>query len=271
MARRDSPERGAWIGLYADAQVYDILHGPGTAEELRGLERIADRYVGRRRGVQTWLEPACGTGRLLAAAARRRGVRVVGFDLSEEMVAYARSRLKGRRGRVFRASMTGFAPGLAAGSVDFAFCTINTIRHLESDEEVLEHLRQVARVLRPGGVYAVGLSATMYGMESPSEDVWEGRRGRVRVKQVIGFLPPASGRYERAISHLVISRGRRREHRDSAYRLRCYSLRQWRSLLGRSAMEVRGVADAAGQPVEPPGWGYAIWVLSPGVANRGPG
>jgi SAM-dependent methyltransferase len=266
--RADIPEDPAQIGLYTDARVYDILHAPGTAEELRALQRIARAHVRTRARIQTWLEPACGTARLLRAAARR-GIRPVGFDLSPEMVRYARERLAGAtpRARVLVAGFTDFAARMRPGSVDLAFCTINTIRHIENDAEVLAHLGQVARVLRPGGVYIVGLSVTIYGMESPSEDVWEGARGGLRVKQVIGFLPPERGRFETALSHLIVRRRAARktitEHRDSAYRLRTYSLGQWTSLLRRSALELRAVTDGDGVPIDPPTLGYALWVLAP--------
>jgi SAM-dependent methyltransferase len=228
-ASASSPEPPGEIGLYSDARVYDILHAPGTAGEFRGLHALARAHVRTRSRVQTWLEPACGTARLLRAAAMN-GTRPVGFDRSPGMVAYARARLGGR-GRVLVAGFTDFGPRLRGKSVDLAFCTINTIRHIETDAEMLTHFEQIARVLRPGGVYIVGIAVTMYGMESPSEDVWEGGRAGLRVKQVVQFLPPERGRFETAISHLVIRRKERgkivTEHRDSAYRLRTYSRRQW--------------------------------------------
>lgn len=264
-ARATRPDPPEQIGLYADARVYDILHAPGTAEELRALRRLARTHVRTRSRVQTWLEPACGTGRLLRAAAAK-GVRPVGFDLSQEMARYSRERLDGR-GRVFVAGFTDFAAKMRPRSVDLAFCTINTIRHIESDAGMLGHLGQVGRVLRPGGVYIVGLATTMHGMESPSEDVWEGGRGGVRVKQIIEFLPPERGRFETALSHLIIRRRERgktnTEHRNSVYRLRTYSLRQWTSLLRRSGLEVRAVTDQDGVPIDPPTLGYALWVLGP--------
>jgi SAM-dependent methyltransferase len=180
------------------------------------------------------------------------------------MVRYAREKLGGR-GRLFVAGFADFADRMRPRSVDMAFCTINTIRHIEHDAEMLAHLGQIARVLRPGGVYVAGLSVTIRGMESPSEDVWEGGRAGVRVKQIVQFIPPERGRFETAVSHLIIRRraGAPAEHRDSAYRLRTYSLRQWTALLRRSALEVRAVTDQDGLPIEPPTLGYALWVLGP--------
>jgi SAM-dependent methyltransferase len=259
------------MGLYSDPEIYDILHAPGTSSEARGLERIGRRFVGR--GPLTWLEPACGTGRYLRALAAR-GHRGVGFDLSGDMIAHARraGRCAGVAGRLrfFRADMTDFASAVGPRRVDAAFNLINTIRHLGSDRAMLAHLREIRAVLRPGGVYLVGISLTAYGLEFPSEDVWIGSRAGVRVTQVVQFVPPLTDeqRRERAYSHLVISRrGAADEHRDSRYWLRCYSRVQWLALAERAGFEVAAVTDADGRDTPVRSYGYAVWVLRPGEAG----
>lgn len=248
------------IGLYLDAEVYDILHAPGTRGEVDGLVRTARRFV-ERRGPLTWLEPACGTGRYLRALAAR-GHRVMGFDREESMVRYARERVRSARAQVFVGEMTGFAAQVKR-PVDVAFNLINTIRHLGSDQEMVDHLTEIRSVLRAGGVYLVGIGLTAYGMEFATEDVWAGTRGRVRVKQVVEYVPARGrGRKEWVYSHLVIRRaGQREEHRDSAYWLRCYSEGQWRRVIRRAGFEVRGVVNDRGEDVDPAPCGYAVWVL----------
>lgn len=269
-------------GLYDDPVVYDILHTPGTAGEVEGLARMWRRWCSPRRAGRgeggaharpVWLEPACGTGRYLRLAARR-GFRVLGVDRSPGMIRYARRRLA-RMGIARRADLrVGDMTSLPAdwrGRVDFAFNLINTIRHLPTDAAVLAHLRSVARVLRPGGVYAVGLTLTAYGMEFPSEDVWEGRRGLCRVKQVVDYIPPISPREERAraervISHVMITRGvgraARTEHRNSRYTLRTYGRRQWESLIARSPLRIAATVDESGRVLHVTPGGYAIWLLA---------
>lgn len=267
--------RGA--GLYDDPVVYDILHAPGTAWEVDGLVAMWRRWcVGTgdwRRGTPIWLEPACGTGRYLRLAARR-GIRVLGVDRAPAMIEYARRRVR-QRGVARRADlrvgdMTAL-PDAWRGRVDFAFNLINTIRHLPTDAAVLAHLRSVARVLRPGAVYAVGITLTAYGMEFPSEDVWEGRRGLCRVRQVVQYIPPIGSRDERAraervISHVMVTRGvgraARTEHRDSRYTLRTYGRRQWESLIARSPLRVRATVDERGRLLHLTPGGYAIWLLA---------
>jgi len=254
-------------GFYEDPRVFDILHASGTADEVRGLERIARRFCRRHGRGSTWLEPACGTGRYLRIAARR-GFNVIGFDLSPSMVRYARETSKRGpstgRSRFLVADMTRFADRV--GRVDFAFCLINTIRHLESDADMLRHLRAMASALRPGAVYAVGLSTTAYGLESPSEDVWEGRRGACHVKQIVEYFPPTrrTNRFEDVFSHLVITRGKsqQEEHRDHAYRLRCFSAEQWTRLVRRAGLRLEAITDDRGDPHTPGLYGYALYLLT---------
>lgn len=252
--------------LYDDPIVYDVLHAPGTAAEVRGLRAIQRRFVGHV-ARPVWLEPACGTGRYLVAA-KRLGVRALGFDLRSSMIDHACARLRevaGPRSRVFVADMASFVdPGrVRERSVHLAFCPINTIRHLPTDRAMVAHLSEVRRVLAPRGVYAVGLTVSSPGMEFPSEDVWEGRRRGWHVTQVVQYVPPtrASDRWERAYSHLVVRRGRRVEHRDSAYRLRCYTPTQWLALVERAGLRVLGTTDDAGRDIVPTPCGYAIYVL----------
>ncbi len=255
------------VGLYTDASVYDILHGPGTAEEVDALDAIAAKHAASAPDV--WLEPACGSGRYLRIAAGR-GHRVIGFDAEPGMIAYARERAAraglGDRSRFFVGDMRGFGEHVEAGSVGFGFNLINTIRHLESDADAQRHFAEVSRVLAPGGVYVVGISLTVYGLEPPSEDVWRAARGRCRVSQVVEYLPPTDpdgDRMEQVFSHVTIDRPSGEEHRPSRYALRAYDLDQWRGLLGRSALREVAVVDASGVPCVATAPGYSLWVLGP--------
>jgi SAM-dependent methyltransferase len=255
---------GTGNGLYDDPLAYDVLHGPGTSDEVTGLEAIATRFASSG----PWLEPACGTGRLLRAAARR-GKRVAGFDTNPAMIDFARERLDrlpdARHHRVFVADMESFmGDDVPPGSIGFAFNTINTIRHLMSDGALHAHLSQTARALRPGGAYVVGLSTAAYAWEQPSEDVWEGGRGPLRVMQVVNYDPPTQDeRIERVYSHLMLTRPSGVEHVDGAYHLRSYSLEEWTGAIDRSAMTIEAVVDESGVECEPAeGW-YRLFVLRP--------
>lgn len=245
---------------------YDILHAPGTAREIDGLERIEQRFSSAK-SKRAWLEPACGSGRYLRVAAAR-GVRAIGFDRSEKMIDYARAtfRKKRLRAELFVGDMTRFTITRPA---TLAFCPINTIRHLPSNEALLAHLRCVRRALVPGGIYVVGIETCRYGLEFPSEDVWVGKRGRTTVRQTVQYLPPTRRtRIERVISHLEIDTHAGSLCLDSTYDLRAYSARQWEDCLTRARWRVLGVCDADGHDAlrGPRGaivGGYGLHVLSP--------
>ncbi len=98
------------------------------------------------------LEVGCGTGNISLALARR-GARVTGVDLSFPMLARAQH----------KASREGLALGFirgAAGSLPFAdthFDGVISILALDFIPERAGALREMVRVLRPGGFLAVAL------------------------------------------------------------------------------------------------------------------
>ncbi len=235
--------------LYADPLPYDVLMSPGTAAELDALACVERRFAPRAGTGAAWCEPACGTGRLLRGALRR-GRRIAGYDREPAMVAYARGRLAPPTNRrIVIADLTAPASGLRKlGLADLAFCPWNTLRHLMDDDAMLAHLAQVRALLRPGGVYAVGLSLQDWALADDDEDVWRGARGRLAVTQVATYLPCA-GRRERVLSHLVLERPHGTTHLDHVYDLRTYTQAQWLKLLARSPLQRVAVCDAAGRPV----------------------
>jgi SAM-dependent methyltransferase len=255
--------------FYGDPVVYDILHGPGTADEARVLETIARAMTGGGGGADDaelhFLEPACGTARHLRRLAKNRH-RCTGFDLSESMVEDAQRRVEraGLRDRVdlFVADMTDFSAKVRR-KADAAFNLINTIRHLPTDDAMLAHLEQMAASLKKRGVYIIGTSVTDYDLEMPSEDTWSGGRGACRVTQTVNYLPPedAGSRTETVLSHIHVATPEQEEHRDSVYHLRTYNLRQWTDLIDRSAMRIEAVLDDLGDAMDPPTLGYALFVL----------
>ncbi len=253
--------------FYDRPLIYDILHAPGTDEEVEGLVRICRRFSPRARR-PVWLEPFCGTGRYLRAAARR-GFPGIGVDGDAGMIAYARRRtLRTWRGRGVAgvryhvAAAETVARCVAGGSADFAIAPINSIRHLESDAAVLAHFRGMHGCLKPGAVYAVGLDFARYGRDCVEEDIWDGVRGPLRVTQVCQYLPAdRSDRMETVVSHVTCVRPSGVEHLDFRYTLRAYDRAEWAELVGRSRFRIEAVVDGTGEDTDPDVFDYAIQIL----------
>lgn len=251
--------------LYADPEIYDILHAPGTADEVRTLAGVHRRFAPQAPKVA--LEPACGSGRYFPGLVRR-GFEVHGFDADAGMVRYAKKAAPGatiRTGRFDTFSTVGLIRS-RSGRVGLAFCPINSIRHVASDAEMVRHLKRVKSCLHPSGVYVVGISLSAYGLEMPTEDIWTGSRRGVRVKQLVSFIP-ASGdrtareRAEQVHSVLEIRKGRRVETRSSSYSLLSYSREQWEAVIRRAGLRVIARTQEQGRAYDPGAIGYALWVL----------
>jgi SAM-dependent methyltransferase len=123
------------------ASSYDGTLGSVTPQAIGPLLDA----VGAAPGVRL-LDIACGTG-ALAAQAERRGTEVVGMDFAPGMVAEAARRHPGVE---FRAGDAEAIP-LPDASVDAVTCSFGML-HMERPDRVLA---EVARVLRPGGRFAM--------------------------------------------------------------------------------------------------------------------
>ncbi|MFT5232325.1 MAG: SAM-dependent methyltransferase [Candidatus Krumholzibacteriia bacterium] len=246
--------------LYASPMLYDILYTPGTAAEVDALERIEKRFVGPELADdRLWLEPACGTGRYLRVAAGR-GRTVAGFDRDQSQIDYAQSRLSGQ---LFQADMLDFTNTFQIqAAIKFAFNPVNSIRHLQSDLEFVQHLNQMARALAPGGLYVVGLSLVDYGNAIAEEDIWRGARGRCQVTQLVNYLPPEGhSRSETVISHLTVTRPSGVHHFDATYDLHCCNKNEWREVIEKSDMEWVATCDTQGHASDETMPAYQLEVL----------
>jgi SAM-dependent methyltransferase len=98
---------------------------------------------------QQVLDLACGPGRHAASLARR-GARVVGLDLSRTLLSAAR---EAGAERLVRADMRGLPFRDAA--FDAVLNLFTSFGYFEEDAEHAAVLREVARVLRPGGRFVL--------------------------------------------------------------------------------------------------------------------
>jgi len=132
------------------------------------------------------LELGCGTGRV-SLPLGRAGVRLIGIDRSERMLARARTRVK-------RARLTGRIT-LIRGDIRFVpfpaqyFSTVvapyGILQSLLRERDLADTLNEVHRVLEPGGSFGIELVADLPAWQEYNRRVslkgWRSRRGGAHV------------------------------------------------------------------------------------------
>jgi ubiquinone/menaquinone biosynthesis C-methylase UbiE len=132
---------------------YDAAHDryDAAVNALHIRMAVTLRLLGSRPG--TVLDCGMGPGRLLVEL-ERRGWSIAGIDVSGAMVALARSRLPGSAERLHQAPVESLP--FASESFDAAVAT----GVFEYVEDLPRALAEVARVLRPGGLFVISMPNT---------------------------------------------------------------------------------------------------------------
>jgi len=119
------------------------------------------------------LEIGCGPGRLLAPLSGVFG-RVVGVDVSPEMIERARRNLEGIPNASVQLSSGADLAGFAEGSFDFCY-SYAVFQHIPSREVVFNYLREARRVLNTGGFLKCQLNG-LPEADRRRADTWDGAR-----------------------------------------------------------------------------------------------
>jgi len=122
---------------------------------LRRLEVVDLDLLGVRPGGRV-LDVGCGVGRLLLRL-QRRGCETVGVDILRPDLLSARRHLVGKEPAASFVQADGGRLPFAGASFDFVACT-ETLEHA-ADAALM--LRELARVLRPGGRLVVSVPDTL--------------------------------------------------------------------------------------------------------------
>jgi SAM-dependent methyltransferase len=228
---------------YDHPEYYEAIFGTDTAREVDFLAEVSRRYG---TGGKRWLEPACGAGRLVAEAASR-GFQVVGYDISEKMLAHARARLSPalrRRVRLHPARMEEFFQPELEGQVDLAFNLVSTFRYLDSEQAALAHLEATRRLLQPGGLYVLGFHLTDYARDKAEHERWVERLGEDTVVcNTHEGLPDRKLRRSAMRNRLRITGPGKDLLIETHWHFRTYDLAQIRRLFRAAGLQVRAVFD----------------------------
>lgn len=150
------------------------------------------------RAVQA-VEIGCGLGRICRALSRHFD-RVIGVDISAEMVAQARA-LVSDDGIEFVVNDGDDLAPIADASADLVF-SFTVFQHIPDATVVFGYLREAARVLAPGGVVA-------FQWNNERNAVWwRARRGLLSLLQRTGVRREAYGRHAAEFLGCRISRRR---------------------------------------------------------------
>ncbi len=216
------------VNSYDYPQYYDIAFQAYTRREADFIEAACRKYCPF--DARRFLEPACGSGRLITELAARR-YQVTGFDLSQPALSYLRRRLARRRlhAETFQAEMSDFC---LDRPVDAAYCTVSTFRHLLTEQAARGHLRCIVGSLRPGGIYILGLHLLPLGIDKEDTERWTQRRGDTKVTVTLRLLRTDRRRRIGDVQVCLMARRRSKELRlQHAFQLRTYTPRQFRRLL----------------------------------------
>ncbi len=172
--------------IYDWPRFYDFIYGADWQAETRFLNNCLRRFARKRSRRWRLFEPACGTGRLLHRLAEQ-GHDVAGVDVNEHAVGFCNRRLEkaGFPGSVVQGDMCNFT---LQRPCDAAFNTINSFRHLDSDNQATKHLRCMAAAIRSGGFYALGFHITPTHDDPDEEEYWTHRRGHLQINAGMWLL-----------------------------------------------------------------------------------
>jgi ubiquinone/menaquinone biosynthesis C-methylase UbiE len=131
-----------WAPVYDESLLQPLLFVPTH-------DAVLDAAAGAGARLVDVLDLGCGTGRLLGRASERwPDARLVGIDVASKMIAKAKGKYGGDTRFRFEVADAASLP-LEPASIDVAMSTLSF--HHWGDQ--VGGLRQVARVLRPGGVF----------------------------------------------------------------------------------------------------------------------
>jgi len=176
--------------IYDHPNLYDVLFSDLNRSEIKFLVAISERFFGKNENI-SFFEPACGSGRLLYHLAKL-GKDATGLDLNPLAVAFCNRRLRrhGFRESAIVGNMVSFSLADLGRrkKFDIAFNFVSSFLHLTSEKEARQHLHAIADVLKPKGIYLLGIHLKPEGKRLCSQERWNMRRGSLSVKSCLKSL-----------------------------------------------------------------------------------
>jgi SAM-dependent methyltransferase len=193
----------------------------------RSVTEDVDFYVAEaRKAGGPVIELGVGTGRVAVPVAEA-GVKVIGIDDSERMLAVCRARAEDAGlADLVELRLGDLRRPPATERVNLVTCPFRALLHLESDEDRIQALEAVYALLLPGGRF-------VFDVFAPSSDDIEETDGR--------WLEREPGIWERAdwdLDQRVLTLTVRGESGETRMHLAWRSPEEWRHLLERTGFDV---------------------------------
>ena len=216
---------------YDYPQLYELGFLKETPKESEFLEDVFKKYVPFP--VNTVLELGCGSGRLVCDMAKR-GFAMTGLDLNPIALEYCKKKLKklGVKGETVVGDMTNFK---FDQPFDAAVNSINTFRHLESEEAALAHLDCVAEHLKPGGVFVLSLHLLPVDGDLWGTERWAAKDEDLSVYYALTVVETSmKTRLEKLRISMLVKKKQESFRLSDHITLRIYTAPQLKSLLAKS-------------------------------------
>lgn len=247
---------------YETPVYYDIIYDVDTKKDTTFLEQCCALHASIQREASQLniLEPACGTGRLMAELAAR-GHSVAGVDLSKGMLDFARKRFKQRsvEGKLVQAPMQDFdlrnfpmkRRGSAeqpsgGGGFDLAHILVSSFKYLQTEQDAADCLNCICDHLRVGGVFVLGIHLTDPDDDNRYLERWRAKRDNLDVICTVRTNPPNHKQRTEDLRSRIVARDLDKptaqpRHYESNWSFRTYSPSQLRSLI-RKAPRLKHIA-----------------------------
>ena len=199
---------------YTAPRLYEIAFDMNRKGEVDFLRHCFKRYARGR--VRRVVDIACGTGPHLSRLADH-GYQMAGLDLSRANIEFLRERLaaKGQQAELVVGDMTDFR---LSKPVDAAICMQDSQGHLLTNEQLLAHLRTVARNVRRGGLYLFDRYMASSWTHPARSWSWSRRRGRLIVRasfSALHDLDPVTQVFKERLTLEAVENGTRRVYRQT--------------------------------------------------------
>ncbi|MDR2438930.1 MAG: class I SAM-dependent methyltransferase [Planctomycetaceae bacterium] len=222
------------MNIYDYPTLYDVLFSDSWKREIEFLKTALQHYCNVTEQGRIF-EPACGTGRLLWRLAQL-GHNIVGLDLNPHTVAFCNKRLKrhGLPESAILGDMTHFSLNdlQQKKSFDLVFNFVSSFLHLTSETAAISHLHAAADVLKPNGIYLLGLHLLPRGNAVCSQEHWAVRHGSLSLQSQLRRLSfNRQQRIETVEFRIKATTPKQHYEIIDTFPLRTYSLQQFQSLL----------------------------------------